>query len=58
MKYVLRYKALEPMFHSIMEFEVVVKADSLPKAIHEVIELTERMHQKMLEITNYYWLED
>lgn len=58
MKYVIQYSVSEPTFHDIIDCEQVVEADSLPKAIHEVIELSERMHQKMLGITNYYWLED
>lgn len=55
MKYVVEYTTADPMFHDIIENETIVEADSLPKAIHEVIELTNRMNQKMLGITNYYW---
>ena len=56
MKYVVEYTTAEPMFHDTIENETIVEADSLPQAIHEVIELVNRMNQKMLGITNYYWL--
>lgn len=58
MKYEIEYTVADAMFHSTIECENVVEADSLPKAIHEVIELAKIMNQKILRITNYYWLED
>ena len=37
---------------------IVVLTNSLPHAIHEAIEYAKRRNQKILEITNYYWLDD
>lgn len=58
MKYVIQYSVSDPMFHDIIDCIRLVEADSLPKAIHEVIELSKCMNQKMLGITDYYLLED
>ena len=58
MKYKIEYTVADAIFHNMVECENVVEADSLPKAIKEIIDLAKRMNQKMLGITNYYWLED
>lgn len=58
MKYMIEYSALEAMFHDTIECERVIEADSLPKAIHEAIESAKMLNQKILDITNYYYMED
>ena len=58
MKYMIEYSASDAMFHDMIECERVVEANSLPQAIHEVIELAETLNQKVLGITNYYYMEE
>lgn len=58
MKYMIEYSALDAMFHNMIECERVIEADSLPQAIHEAIESAKMLNQKVLGITNYYYMED
>lgn len=58
MKYMIEYSASDAMFHNMIECERVIEADSLPQAIHEAIESAKMLNQKVLGITNYYYMED
>lgn len=58
MKYLIEYKATDIDGCDYIECKRVVEADSLPQAIHEVIEMSPVLRQKIIEITNYYWLGD
>lgn len=58
MKYMIEYSASDVMFHDIIECERVIETDSLPKAIKEAIESVKLLNQKILGITNYYYMED
>lgn len=58
MKYRIEYKATDIEGCDIIECTRIVEANSLPQALHEVIEMSPVFHQKIIEITNYYWLGD
>lgn len=52
----IEYTVMEPMFHDTIFCENIVEANSLLQAIHEIIELSKQMKQRIIEITNYYWV--
>lgn len=57
MKYCIQFKSTDMDGCDVVDCERIVEADSLPRAIHEV--LTSCVYkQRILEITNYYWLEE
>lgn len=58
MKYMIEYSASDAMFHDMIECKRVIEADSLPQAIYEAIESAKMLNQKILGITNYYYIED
>ena len=56
MKYKVEYLATDIDGCDIIECTRIVEADSLPHALHEVIMLTPVFKQRIIEITNYYWV--
>lgn len=55
-KYRIEYLATDIDGCDIIECNRIVLADSLPQAIHEVITLAPVFKQRIIEITNYYWV--
>lgn len=58
MIYRVEYLATDIDGCDIIECERYVVADSLPKAIHEVTTMAPCFRQRIIEITNYYLVDD